>query len=68
VTHLARLVHDGQGRILVAFTIEELEELALATSSDDIRLRLASAIGLLDDARAENVRAHHRALLEGDPA
>jgi hypothetical protein len=58
-----RLAGDGQGRVLVALTVGELEELAFATSDPAVRLRLAAAIGLLDVDRAGAVLDHHRAMI-----
>lgn len=58
----ARLAHDGQGRVLVALTAAELEELAFATSSPDVRQRLACAVGLLDAERERAIMEHHRSL------
>lgn len=42
------LLHTGEGKVIVSFTVEELTELACATNSTQIRERLACAIGLLD--------------------
>lgn len=45
------ILHTGEGRVTVSFTVSELEELALSTSDPSVRRRLICAIGLLDSVR-----------------
>jgi hypothetical protein len=54
------VLHTGEGRVLVAFTVGELEELAMATSDHRVAGRLACAIGLIDEEREQDVRAARR--------
>jgi hypothetical protein len=56
----------GTGRVLIAFTLDEMEELAFATASDAVRLRLATAIGLLDHRRQRIVLDHHEEITRSD--
>jgi hypothetical protein len=50
-------MHTGEGRVVVAFTVAELEELALASPNHNVASRLACALGLLDAERERDVRA-----------
>ena len=49
------LLHTGEGRVVVAFSADELEELAYAAPSKRVAMRLACALGLLDDEREQAV-------------
>jgi hypothetical protein len=51
-----RRLNTGEGRILVAFTVEELAELVIVTNSEGTRERLLCAIGLLDAALEAELR------------
>lgn len=48
----SRMLHTGTGAVIVAFSVDEMHELAVATSNPDVRERLVRAVGLLDSARA----------------
>ncbi len=50
------ILHTGEGRVTVSFTVDELEELVAATGSALMADRLACAIGLLDEARERQAR------------
>jgi hypothetical protein len=50
-----RLLHTGEGRVLVSFTVAELAELAGATADPAVRSRLLCALSLLDDKRARDL-------------
>jgi len=50
------VLHTGEARVVVAFTVDELEALALATSDHAVAKRLRCALGLLDDVRARKVQ------------
>lgn len=49
------LLHTGEGKVVVSFSLDELEELAFATGNAAVRRRLVCAIGLLDGERADLV-------------
>lgn len=49
-------LHTGEGRIVAAFSVLELEELAFATRDVRVREPLLCAIGLLDQERDRAVR------------
>lgn len=51
------LLHTGEGRVIVAFTADELEEMAWATTDANVADRLLCALGLLDADREKAVRA-----------
>lgn len=55
------LLHTGEGRVLVAFLLDELEELALATSDSNVSDRLLCALGLLDADRELALRTERAA-------
>ncbi len=42
------ILHTGEGRVTISFRVNELSELALATSDKNVRDRLLCAIGMLD--------------------
>lgn len=42
------LLHTGEGRVTVSFSVDELAELACATGDRGVQSRLLCAIGLLD--------------------
>lgn len=52
-----RLLHTGEGRVLVSFQVDELSELAVATSDPAVRERLLCALSLLDEETANRTRA-----------
>jgi len=45
------ILHTGEAMVLLGLTLDELEELACATSDAKLRRRLLCAIGLLDVGR-----------------
>jgi hypothetical protein len=49
------LLHTGEARIVVAFSADELEELAYAAPNPRVARRLACALGLLDVERESAV-------------
>lgn len=49
------LLHTGEGKVIVSFSVDELEELACATSDPAVRRRLVCALSLLDSDRAKRV-------------
>lgn len=51
-----RILHTGEGRILVSFTVAELQELAESTGDLSVRSRLVCAIDLLDPELARKIR------------
>lgn len=51
------LLHTGEGRVLVAFTPDELETLALASPDPNVAERLLCALGLIDAARERKARS-----------
>lgn len=50
-----RLLHTGEGRVLVSFTPLELAELAEATSDRAVKARLVCALDLIDPDLAESI-------------
>lgn len=50
-----RLLHTGEGRVLVAFAPDELAELAESTLDPAVRARLLCALALVDDERARGI-------------
>jgi hypothetical protein len=50
-----RILHTGEGRVLVSFTPEELRELAESTGDLGVRSRLVCAMSLLDPDMAKEV-------------
>jgi len=52
----ARILHTGEARIVMAFTINELASLAEDTQSFSLQNRLLKAIGLLDPELARKFR------------
>jgi hypothetical protein len=50
------VLHTGEGRVTVTFSVAEMVELALATSDINVRSRLLCAISLLDEDAANGVR------------
>lgn len=51
------LLHTGEGRVIVSFTVDEMDELAAQTTNGAVRDRLLCAIGLLDSERERTARA-----------
>ncbi len=49
------ILHTGEGRVIVAFTVAELKELAESTGDLAVRRRLVCAISLLDDQLAKEL-------------
>lgn len=45
------VLHTGEAKVLFGLTLDELEELATATSNARLRRRLLCAIGLIDVGR-----------------
>lgn len=43
-----RIVHDGEARVLVGWSVDELIEIALATDNTEVRRKALCAAGLLD--------------------
>jgi len=54
------LLHTGEGKVTVSFSVAELAELACATSDDAVRERLLCALGLLDQPLERETRAARR--------
>jgi len=52
-----RILHTGEGRILVSFSVDELAELAYATNDSGVASRLVCALSLLDQKRADEITA-----------
>lgn len=52
-----RVLDDGEARILVGFTIEELANIAIDTRDESTRGRALCAIGLLDHRLETELRA-----------
>jgi hypothetical protein len=50
-----QMIHNGEGKIGVQFTLDELEELVFATSVYPVKRRLLCAIRLLDEVRADRI-------------
>ncbi len=51
------LLHTGEGRVLVAFSVAELSELAVGAADKNVRERLLCALGLLDQDEERMARA-----------
>ncbi len=49
------LLHTGEGKVTVSFSLDELESIATETLDPAIRRRVLCAIGLLDEARERAV-------------
>lgn len=49
------LLHTGEGRVVVAFSADELEDLVCAAPDPRVARRLACALGLLDPDRERAV-------------
>ncbi len=49
------ILHTGEGRILIGFTVHELRELAESTGDLSVRRRIVCAISLLDDKLAKEI-------------
>lgn len=52
----ARILHTGEAKIMVAFTVRELTGLVRDTLSTDVQERLLKAIGLLDSKLEKELR------------
>jgi hypothetical protein len=50
------ILHTGEGRVMVSFTPDELEFLALASPDPNVADRLLCALGLLDADREQAAR------------
>lgn len=50
-----RVLHTGEGRVLVGLTVKELTDLVNGTTMLDLRERLLRAIALLDDELAREL-------------
>lgn len=55
-TRCGRHLHTGEGKVMVSFLAEELEELAWATGDESVSNRLLCALGLLDPFREKEIR------------
>lgn len=51
-----RLLHTGEGRVLLAFTLDELETIATTVPDTHIIARALCALGLLDSEREQQLR------------
>lgn len=51
-----RLLHTGEGRVLVPFTTAELAELIGSTVNPVVRDRLLCALGLIDESAESELR------------
>lgn len=54
------IIHYGEGMIGVSLSLDQLEELALATSDDKVARKFVCAISLLDEDRADRVSAERK--------
>lgn len=61
------ILHTGENRVTVSFSVDELMELAVATSSGSVRRRLLCAAELLDAAAVEAALAALHEAYGGDP-
>lgn len=52
----ARLLHTGEGRVVVAFSLSELATIARDTLNIEVRERVLCAIGLLDETMERELR------------
>jgi hypothetical protein len=59
------LLHTGEGKVIVSFSLDELVDLAFQTIDPIVRRRLICAIGLLDEER-ENKISNEIANLSSD--
>lgn len=50
------MLHTGEGRVTISFTVAELDEMVFEISNMLVRERLLCAIGLLDEAREKLLR------------
>lgn len=50
------ILHTGEGRVTVTFSLDDLEALAWAAADYNVRQRLLCAIGLLDVERERRIR------------
>lgn len=50
-----RILHTGEGRVLVAFTPEELYEMALEVVDPRVKARLICALDLIDPELAATI-------------
>lgn len=57
-----RGVIAGQAKIAVAFTMDELEDIAMMAPRPDTRARAVCAISLLDEERAQRVEVEQRSV------
>ena len=59
------ILHTGEGRVVVAFNLDELEDIATSVPNSAVAQRVLCAIGLLDAEREDRLRAEvdqiHRA-------
>lgn len=51
------ILHTGEGRVTVSFSVDELIELAVATNNGSVRRRLLCAAELLDADAVESALA-----------
>ena len=49
------VLHTGEGRVIVSFSADELEEIAISTADPAVSRRAICALGLLDAERAERL-------------
>lgn len=52
----ARMLHTGEGRVVVAFSLTELATIARDTMDIAVRERVLCAIGLLDESMERTLR------------
>ncbi len=50
-----RILHTGEGRVLVSLTPDEIEDLIRGEPERDLLARLRCAMSLLDPERAETI-------------
>jgi hypothetical protein len=55
--YCTRILHTGEAKILVAFTVRELVKIIEDTQSIDIQERMLKAIGLLDSELEKLLRS-----------
>jgi hypothetical protein len=53
------ILHTGEGRVTVSFTVDELIALAFAETSSALADRLLCAASLLDEAAVRRARMEH---------
>lgn len=51
-----RILHTGEGKVLIGFTADELLDLMAGTTIEKVYLRLLSALELLDAEKAKEYR------------